>query len=99
MWGRSGFDWAGGLALGAGEGIAGRNLSEVKGLARNVIKSLDLTIEALADGKPVSQKAIDLMAKPLMPKWLYFIGGHSRWKRESKEHGVRDKILSRPYQR
>ena len=94
----AGFDWAGGLALGAGEGIAGRNLSEVKGLARNVIKSLDLAIEALTDGKPVSQKAIDLMAKPLMPKWLYFFIGGSRWKRESKKYGVRAKLLARPYQ-
>ncbi len=95
----TGLGWSGGLALGAGEGIAGRDLSTVKRLARNVIKSLDLAIEALADNKPVSQKAIDLMAKPLMPKWMYFIGGSSRWKREAKEHGVRDIILSRPYQR
>jgi len=93
------FDWAGGLALGAGEVIAGQSLSKVKRLSRNVIKSLDLAAEALADNKPVSQKAIDLIAKPLIPKWLYLIVGDSRWKRESKEHGVRKTILARPYQR
>ena len=94
----TGFDWAGGLTLGAGEVIAGQNLSAVKRLSRNVIKSLDLTIEALDGNKPISQEAIDLMAKPLMPKWLYLFMGGSRWKRESKEHGVREKLFARPYQ-
>jgi len=94
-----GFSWAGGLALGAGEGIAGRDLSKVGWLSRNVVKSLDLAIEALAANKPISQRAVDLMAKPLMPRWLYLIGGNSRWKRESKERGVREKLLDRPYQR
>ena len=93
------FDWAGGLTLGAGEVIAGRDLSKVGRLSRNVVKSLDLAVEALADGKPVSQKAIDLMAKPLIPRWLYLLVGGSRWKRESKEHGVRERLLARPYQR
>jgi len=94
----NGFNWAGGLALGAGEVIAGRDLTKVGWLARNVVKSLDLAIESLADNMPISRKAIDLMAKPLMPKWLYLIVGPSRWNRESKEHGVSEKILSRPYQ-
>ncbi|MCP4581153.1 MAG: hypothetical protein GY839_06010 [candidate division Zixibacteria bacterium] len=93
------FDWAGGLAMGAGEGIHGRELSEVKGMARNVIKSLDLAVEDLAQSKPVSQMAIDLMAKPLVPRWMYFIGGSARWKREAKEHGVRDKMWTRPYEK
>lgn len=96
--GETGFDWAGALALGAGEGIAGRDLSDVKRMARNVIKSLDLAVEALADNEPISQKAIYLMAKPLMPRWLYLIGGNLRWKREAKKHGVRNRMLSRPYQ-
>lgn len=95
----TGFDWAGGLALGGGEAITGQNLSAVKRLSRNVIKSLDLTIEALADSKPVSQKAIDLMAKSLMPRWLYTFMAGLRWKRESNEHGVREKLLARPYQK
>lgn len=95
----TGFDWVGGLTLGGGEVITGRNLSAIKKLSRNVIKSLDLAVEAITDNKPVSQEAIDLMAKPLMPKWLYLFMGGLRWKRESKEHGVREKLFAKPYQR
>jgi hypothetical protein len=94
----AGFEWLGGLALGAGEVISGRSLSEVKGQARNVIRSLDLAIEALADGKPVPEKAVDLIARPLVPRWLYLLLGGSRWKRESKQHGVREQLSARPYQ-
>ena len=95
----TGFNWAGFLALGAGEAIAGRSLSEVGKLSRNVVKSLDLAAEELADGQPISRMTADLMAKSLVPKWLYLLMGGSRWKRESKEHGVREKLLARPYQR
>jgi hypothetical protein len=94
----TGFEWAGGLALGAGEAINGRNLFKVKGLARNVIKSLDLAAQALADGKPIPQKAVDLMAKPLMPRWLYILMGTSRWKREAKTHGMHKNLLDRPFE-
>jgi hypothetical protein len=94
----AGFEWLGGLALGAGEVINGRSLSEVKGQARNVIRSLDLAIDALADGKPVPERAVDLMARPLVPRWLYLLLGGSRWKRESKQHGVRERLSARPYQ-
>jgi hypothetical protein len=93
----AGFEWAGGLALGGGEAINGRGLFRVRGLARNVIKSLDLAAQALADGKPIPEKAVDLMAKPLMPRWLYILMGSSRWKREAKAHGVYKKLLDKPY--
>lgn len=94
-----GLEWAGGLALGAGEVISGRGLAEVGWLSRNVVKSLDLALESLADNKPVSQKAVALMAKPLIPRWLYLFRGDLRWKRASKKHGTHDRILSHPYQK
>jgi hypothetical protein len=94
----AGFEWAGGLALGGGEAINGRSLFKVKGLARNVIKSLNLAAEALADGQLIPRKAVDLMAKPLMPRWLYILMGTSRWKREAKAHGVHKKLLDRPFE-
>ena len=53
----TGFHWAGGLQLGGGEAIGGRPLLEVKGMARNVIKSLDLAAAALAEGNPVPPQA------------------------------------------
>jgi NAD(P)H-dependent FMN reductase len=94
----AGFQWAGGLALGAGEAIGGRPLLTVKGMARNVIKSLDLTTDALVTSKPVPREAIQKMAKSFMPKWLYLWFGRINWKRQAKKHGVQKKLYDRPYE-
>jgi len=91
--------WAGGLALGGGESIDGRPLRELGVMARNVKKSLDLTAAALLEGKPVPKEAVDLMAKPFLPVWLYTWVAGSRWKRRAKEHGVQKRLHDRPYQR
>ena len=94
----AGFEWAGGLALGGGEAINGQSLLRVKGMARNVIKSLDLTADALAEGKPVPQEAVGAMAKPITPAWAYAWLGGIGWKRRAKKHGVQKKLYDRPYQ-
>ena len=93
----TGFEWAGGLQLGAGEAISGRPLSAVKGLARNVIKALQLSAEALAAGRPVPDKARKLMAKPLLPTWLYCLIGERQWRQDAKRHGVLHSLDARPY--
>jgi multimeric flavodoxin WrbA len=94
----AGFQWAGGLALGAGEAIGGRPLLKVKGMARNVIKSLDLVADALVIGKPIPQEAVSKMAKLLMPRWLYMLFGNMGWKRQAMKHGVYRKLNNRPYE-
>jgi len=94
----TGFKWAGGLALGGGEAINGKPLLEVKGMiARHVIKSLNLTADALSAGKSVPQEAVKIMAKPFIPRWMYICLGGMRWKRDAKKHGVHKKLYNRPY--
>ena len=93
----TGFMWAGGLTLGAGEVINGKSLPEVKSMARHVIKSLNLTADSLAAGKSIPQEAIKHMAKPLIPKWLYLLMGGMSWKKRAKTHGVHKELYNRPY--
>ena len=93
----AGFEWAGGLALGGGEAISGQPLPKVKGMARNVIKALDLAAAALAEGKPVPQEAVGAMAKPITPAWAYALLGGIGWKRQAKKHGAQKKLRDRPY--
>lgn len=93
----SGFEWAGGLGLGSGESIGGRRLEEAGGLARNVRKSLDLTAEALAAGEEIPEEAVELMARPLMPRWVYLLGGNIGWRRRAKSEGCKDRLDRRPY--
>lgn len=94
----TGFTWAGGLQLGGGEAISGRPLKDVKGMARNVIKSLDLAASSLAEGGIVTEASKKLMAKPLVPYWLYRLLGTMGWKREAKQYGADKLLYNKPYE-
>lgn len=72
-------DWAGGLALGGGAAIDGKPLDKTGGMTRNVRKSLDIAAQDIAAGHPISQQAIDLMAKPISHTWLYILLGNIGW--------------------
>jgi hypothetical protein len=85
---QAGFSWAGGLALGAGEAIKGKPLHESGGMAQNVIAALDLAAEALSAGKAVPQEAVDLMAEPLVPAWMYRMMGNLGWRFQAFQRGT-----------
>ena len=95
----TGFAWAGGLALGEGGAINGQTLTQVGGMARNAIRALDLGAEALAQGKAVPPEAESLMAKPLVPAWLYVQLGNLNWKRSARRYGTRKQLMAQPYLR
>ena len=92
-------EWAGGLALGGGEIIQGLPLNKVGRVIRKVTKALDLTAAALAEGKSAPKEAMALMAKPLIPCWMYLLFAEMGWKRQARKYGVRRKLYDRPYQR
>jgi multimeric flavodoxin WrbA len=95
---QAGFDWAGSLALGAGEGIVhGAALDELGGQAFALSKALDLAAEALLAGKPIPQAAVDLMARPVIPGWLYRAMGVYGWREQAKRFGVQKIMKRQPY--
>lgn len=94
----AGFEWAGGLALGMGEAIGGRPLKEAGGMVRRVVKALDLAGDALALGDPIPEEAVRLMAKPLVPRWLYILMGNRGWKKRAAKHGTTDALNARPHE-
>lgn len=95
----AGFEWSGGLGLGGGETINAKPLGKLGGMVRNVLKSLDLTADAIAEGKPVPQEAISLMARPLVPKWLYILFGGIGWQLRARRHGAQRRLRERPYEK
>ena len=95
----SGLEWAGGLALGMGGALSGQRLEEQGGMVGKIIKSLDLTVDAFVNNRSVPDESIRLMAKPLLPGWMYTTIGNFGWRREAKRYGVRKKLRDRPYQR
>jgi len=94
----SGCNWAGGLAIGGGGAVSGRPLDKAGGMMRNVRKALDLTVEALAEGKHVPEEAVRLVEKQIIPSWLYMKIGDWGFKREAKKHGVKSRLYDRPFE-
>jgi hypothetical protein len=91
------FAWAGGMSLGGGGVLDGQPLRDRKGMARNIIRALDITAAALAGNRPIPEAAIELMARPLVPRWLYLWAGSRSWKRQAKQFGTRERLRDRPW--
>ena len=95
---QAGFGWAGALSLGAGEGLVhGAPLAEAGGPAIPIKKALDLAAEALVRGEAIPQEAVDLLARPIIPGWLYRWMGVFGWKQQARQYGVKDVMQRQPY--
>jgi hypothetical protein len=92
-----GFEWAGGLALGGGQSISGMSLEKAGRRVRNVKKALDLAAAALAKGEAMPEEAVTLMAKPMVPKWLYLLVGNIGWHLQARKKGCWKRLDRRPY--
>jgi multimeric flavodoxin WrbA len=96
---QSGFTWAGGLALGGGEGkVQGKPLAAMGGRTIWIRKALELAADELAAGKAIPSEAKELMTRPVMPDWAYRLVGSLHWVRHAHSRGVALQIGRRPYQ-
>lgn len=93
---RARFSWACGLGLGGGEMIHGRRLEEMGPMASSVTRSLDLAAEALLEDRPIPTEAVQLMARPLIPDFLYTMAGNLRWRRAALRNRAFLKLKARP---
>jgi hypothetical protein len=91
----AGYEWAGGLTLGAGAMINGVPLEKAP-MMKNVKKALDLTAQNLLEGSTVSKEATELMAKTVMPKFLLTMFANMGWKSMAKPYGNQKKLRDRP---
>jgi multimeric flavodoxin WrbA len=97
---QSGFLWAGSLALGAGEGLVhGAPLRDAGGPAIPIKKALEMAAEKLAEGQSIPQSAVTLMAKPIIPGWIYRLMGGFGWKQQAKRYGADKSLKKQPYPR
>ena len=82
---QAGFEWAAGVSLGAGGAIPKR-----------VDRALDLLVESLDLELLVPDEVDRLTSKPLMPRWLYVVGGNVMWRRLADRNGARRQLRARP---
>jgi hypothetical protein len=94
---RANLEWRGGLSLGGGMAIASRPLDEAGGVARNMVKSLEMAAQSLAMGEPIPKESEERMALPIAPKWIFIRMGNRMWRKQARENGVENDLYARPY--
>ena len=106
----AGMAWAGGLALGAGEGIVGGQPLQARmpsgSPASHVMQALDASAAALTRGEPIPAGAVREMARtpvPLVPLFLWrrmiVQGTRGWWDHQATPHGVsKEALFARPYE-
>lgn len=94
----AGYTWAGGLAVGGGESIAGRALDRVGGLVRPLRQALDMGAPALLAGGVLPDAAITAAATQTTPGALYRFFGWCGWhvKRHAQGLSTRE-VNARPF--
>jgi NAD(P)H-dependent FMN reductase len=93
----AGFEWAGGLGMGAGGMVSEQPLRKIGGRLRSVVRALDLSAAELAAGRPVPVEAVRLMAKPAFPAFAYRLIANRGWRSELKRRGVGTPLDARPF--
>ena len=106
---RCGFNWAGALAMGAGEALcSGQELNDTKRTGppvKHVSKALDIAGEQLSKGKAVGPSVQNLISEspiPMVPfgiwRWMFTNLGGRWWKQQALENNVlKEELYAKPY--
>lgn len=93
----AGLAFAGGLGFGGGGALDAASLEKGKGAARHARRALDMAAQALAQGLPIPAEAVQLAARPAMPRWAYLFVSEIMWRVEAFRRGNLFKLGARPY--
>ncbi len=94
---QAGFEWAGALRLGGGGVVDGQPLQAVQDRAGTIIRALELSAEALAQGQVGPSEAVAAMARPIIPDWAYNLMGALGWLLQARKNKVLTRLWVRPY--
>ena len=67
----TGLRWSGGLAIGAGGLLQGRDLPRDK-MVKPLTTALNMVIDTMHAGADIPEEALELARREMMPAWLYF---------------------------
>ena len=93
----AGLEWAGGLIMPAGGMLNGQPMSKMKGRMRSAAGALDLAADALAAGRPVPDEAVQLMAKPAIPRIAYRFIANWGWRSQAKKAAGGTPLDAQPF--
>lgn len=94
----SGAHYAGGLPVGGGEAIHGRDLVEAGGMTLGLRAALDAAARAIAGGSVIPAEVSASLTKPAMPPALYRLAGGMGWRFRALTNGLwPGRLKARPF--
>jgi len=90
---RAGFHWRYGVGIGGGGVVAG-----VKDMAKGPTAAIYTALCGLAEDidKTGDEVSEDVFVEPLMPRFLYAMGGNMGWHKLAKAYGVKGRMREKP---
>nr|WP_255216421.1 NAD(P)H-dependent oxidoreductase [Pseudenhygromyxa sp. WMMC2535] len=90
-------EWAGALAMGGGQPIGGHRLQEAMPHGRWAVPALTMAAEALARGQSIPARAVELMSRPTMPRFLYMMIGNTQWRTRALGSHTLTQLRAKPF--
>ena len=94
---KAGLRFLGCLAMGMGGAVGNRPLAKAGGIVRHQVKALNEAAVYLADSREIPAAVIELMGKPMMPRWFYNLAANWGWKRAARKYGISNRLDDHPY--
>ena len=94
----NGMEWCGSLSMGQGGIIWGKGLEEIGGRTRRVRSALDQSVDALAEGKCIPDRASRSFSKGMVPAFLYRYIANKGWESAGKRNKSGN-LKARPFLR
>jgi multimeric flavodoxin WrbA len=90
--------YLGGIAVGMGGAVSGKSLSEMGGMAKDLLEGLDQAADDIVRNHQLSEIVIEKTSKQMISqKWLYTLAGNFNWRFQAFKNGVYSKINDQPY--
>ncbi|MBV1758288.1 MAG: NAD(P)H-dependent oxidoreductase [Dethiosulfatibacter sp.] len=91
---QNGLDWRGGIAVGAGGAIVGKKLTDLGGMAGNLMKNLAVLADRLVEHETSEDDSI--LRVQTVPTRMYNMAGNMGWKKQAQKLGVQDRLYDKP---
>ncbi len=79
--------------------VHGQPLAEAGGSVRNQREALEIAADSLARGEVVPERAVALMSKLGIPRWMYVWIGNRRWGIEARRNAAKVRLRDRPFEK
>ena len=94
---QTGYLWGGSLSLGGGGMVNGVPLLQLGGRTAPIRKALDMAAESLIHGEAIPGQAQSMIAKPVIPGWMYRLIGGISWKQQAKKYHAHKQLNRKVY--